>query len=99
MLSSRKHNVKSFLRYGLSLIQNVWKAGMLQVGPGFSWILARFGVRDVKKTLRLDSERGQTIVEYALILALVVIAVIVTLGTVGDAALKLWQSALGAFPA
>jgi len=49
--------------------------------------------------LRISSDRGQTTAEYGLIFALVLVAVIVAMVTVGDAVAHLWASAIAAWPA
>jgi Flp pilus assembly pilin Flp len=48
--------------------------------------------------LRISSDRGQTTAEYGLIFALVLVAVIVSMVTVGDAVAHLWAAAIGAWP-
>jgi len=47
----------------------------------------------------LSSDRGQTTAEYGLIFALVLVAAVVTVITVGDAVERLWTSFITAWPA
>jgi Flp pilus assembly pilin Flp len=48
---------------------------------------------------KLSDESGQTLVEYGLILTLVVIVVVATIITAGDAVLTLWNHAIAVWPA
>jgi Flp pilus assembly pilin Flp len=49
--------------------------------------------------LRISSDRGQTTAEYGLIFALVLVAAVVAVITVGDAVGGLWTSVIIAWPA
>ncbi len=45
------------------------------------------------------NERGQTTVEFGLVLVLVVVAAVVALGGLGGAVLQLWNGFVSAWPA
>lgn len=48
---------------------------------------------------KLSDERGQTLVEYGLILTLVVVVAVAAIITAGGALLTLWNHAIAAWPA
>jgi Flp pilus assembly pilin Flp len=52
-----------------------------------------------RSMLRISSDTGQTTAEYGLIFALVLVAAVVTVITVGDAVERLWMSFITAWPA